>query len=201
MADGCARDPLISVIVPVFNVYRYLRQSLESVLGQTYGNLQVLVVDDGSTDGGGVICDECAARDGRVTVHHTDNRGLSEARNLGLARATGEYVAFLDSDDWLEERAYETLVGEALATGADVVACRFFQEYANGTGESGGPLERRVIEGGEILRTYLTGNGIDYVSHDAWNKLYRADLFDGVRYPTGMIFEDIATTYKLLRRA
>lgn len=201
MVDGRARNPLVSVIVPVYNVRKYLRQSLESVLGQTYRNLQIFVVDDGSTDGSGHICDEFAARDERVTVFHTDNRGLSEARNFGLARVTGEYVAFLDSDDWLEERAHETLVCEALSADADVVACRFFQEYANGTGESGGPAERSVIEGDEILRTYLTGNGIDFVSHDAWNKLYRADLFDGVRYPSGMIFEDIATTYKLLQRA
>lgn len=193
--------PLLSVIVPVYNVCKYLRQSLDSVLAQTYANLQVLVVDDGSTDGSGSICEEYAARDARFTVFHTDNQGLSGARNYALEWVASDYVAFLDSDDWLERRAYEVMLGEAMSTDADIVTCRFFHEYVNSTGESGGPTQRRVLEGDEILRTYLMGNGVDYVSHDAWNKLYKASLFDGVRYPVGRIFEDISTTYMLLRRA
>lgn len=197
MSKDRRENTLITVIVPVYNVEKYLPQSLDSVITQSHQNLEILVVDDGSTDLSGKICDEYENLDSRITVYHTANHGLSEARNYALDRATGDYITFLDSDDWLEKRAYETLLEEALRTDADIVTCRFFQEYVNGTEESAGPVNTFVVQGDDVLRTYLLGQGI---SHDAWNKLYKASVFETTRYPKGRIFEDIATTYLILQK-
>ena len=109
---------MISVIVPVYNVELYLRKCLNSVVNQTYRDLEILIIDDGSTDGSGEICDEYR-KDERVRVFHTDNRGLSCARNLGLDNATGEWIGFVDSDDWIEPDMYEVLIRRAEETGAD----------------------------------------------------------------------------------
>ncbi len=190
-------EPLISVIVPVYNVERYLRQCLDSVIGQTYRNLEILVVDDGSSDGGGRICDEYK-RDDRVQVFHTDNHGLSAARNYALGRSHGDYIAFLDSDDWLELNALESFFTTAQSTGADIVACRFYQEFKNTTVEPRGENTEFIVEGEQILNSMILDHKL---TEDVWNKFYKADLFNGIRYPEGMIFEDKATTYKLLQKA
>ena len=102
---------MISIIVPVYRVEPYLRQCIESILGQTYRDIEVLLIDDGSPDHSREICDEYAEKDGRVRVFHTENRGLSAARNLGLQEAKGEYIGFVDSDDWIEPEMYEVLLG------------------------------------------------------------------------------------------
>ena len=165
-------------------------------------------MDDGSTDGSGKICDEYARKDERIRVYHTENRGLSAARNYGIDRAKGDYIAFLDSDDWLEENAYERLMGVAKgtgtesvrmqSTGADVVAFRFYQEYVNGTFTSAGHEEGFTVEGEEILKALVLEQRI---GHDVWDKIYKAELFVSIRYPEGRIFEDKATTYQILQKA
>ena len=188
---------MISVVVPVYNVEAYLRKSLDSVVHQTYGNLEILIVDDGSTDRSGKICDEYRS-DKRVKVYHTDNHGLSAARNYALDRATGDYIAFLDSDDWFEDTALEQFVSVAQSTGADIVACRFYQEFADKTEEPGGIDTEFVVEGEEILKSMVIDRKL---TEDVWNKFYKASLFDSIRYPEGRIFEDKATTYKVLQRA
>ena len=189
---------MISVIVPVYNVEKYLRQCLHSVINQTYRDVEILIVDDGSTDGSGTVCDVYAEKDNRITVFHTENYGLSAARNHALDRAHGDYIAFLDSDDWLEESAIEQLLTVAETTGADIVACRFFQEFVDKTVEPGGINTEFVVEGSEVLSTMV----IDHkLTEDVWNKFYKAELFNSIRYPEGMIFEDKATTYKLLQKA
>ena len=187
---------MISVIVPVYNVENYLRQCLESVINQTYSDLEVLIINDGSTDSSGAICDEY--KDRRFQVYHTENHGLSAARNYALDRAHGDYIAFLDSDDWLEESALEQFLTVSETTGADIVACRFFQEYADKTVKPGGVDTEFIVKGSNILSTMV----IDHkLTEDVWNKFYRASLFDSIRYPEGLIFEDKATTYKLLQKA
>lgn len=188
---------MISVIVPVYNVESYLRKCMDSVVHQTYGDLEILIVDDGSTDQSGKICDEYRS-DRRVKVYHTDNRGLSAARNYALDRATGDYIAFLDSDDWFEDTALERFVSTAQSTGADIVACRFYQEYVDKTVDPGGIDTEFVVEGDEILKSMVIDQKL---TEDVWNKFYKASLFDSLRYPEGRIFEDKATTYKVLRRA
>ena len=191
-------DALISVVIPVYNVEKYLSQCLESVINQNYRKLEILVVDDGSTDKSGSICDEYAEKDNRITVFHTTNHGLSAARNYALNRATGEYIAFLDSDDWLEADAYQFLCTEAQSTGADIVHFRFYQEYVNRTMESTGSKNRFVVEGDEVLRSLVLKKKI---SDDVWDKFYKANLFHTIRYPKGKIFEDKAVTYQLIRKS
>lgn len=189
---------LISVVIPVYNVEKYLPQCLDSVISQSYKNLEILVVDDGSTDKSGLICDEYAERDKRIAVYHTANHGLSAARNYALDRATGDYIAFLDSDDWLEADAYSILFKEAMCTGADIVHFRFYQEFVNNTRESSGSKDRFVVEGDAILRALLLEKR---VSDDVWDKFYKASLFKTIRYPEGRIFEDKAVTYQLVKES
>ena len=126
---------MISVIVPVYNVEPYLASCLDSIISQTYRELEILLIDDGSQDEIGKICDRYAASDERIRVFHTENKGLSAARNFGLDRAEGEYIAFVDSDDRIEPDMYDTLLVALIETGADAAACGHFQESANGTVE------------------------------------------------------------------
>ena len=191
-------NSLISVVIPVYNVEKYLRQCLESVINQSYKNLEILVVDDGSTDKSGSICDEYAKRDKRIHVYHTANHGLSAARNYALDRATGDYIAFLDSDDWLEADAYSILLKEVLRTGTDIIHFRFYQEFANKTVVSSSSTKRFVVEGDALIKAILLDKK---VSDDVWDKFYKADLFQTIRYPEGRIFEDKSTTYQLVRQA
>ena len=124
-----ANEQLVSVIIPVYNVSRYLPQCFDSVISQTYRNLEIIVIDDGSTDDSGSICDQYAEKDDRIHVIHTDNRGLASARNLGLENVSGEYISFIDSDDWIEPQTIEMRIGAALETEADIVNARYCSEY------------------------------------------------------------------------
>lgn len=189
---------MVSIIVPVYNVEIYLRKCLDSIVNQTFRDLEILVIDDGSSDQSGKICDEYAKKDKRIRVFHTENRGLSAARNYGIDHAQGDYIGFIDSDDWFEETAIQKFVDTAMATGSDIVACRFYREYVNKTIESSGAKEQFTVEGEEILRTMILERKF---SEDVWNKFYRATLFESIRYPEGRIFEDYATTYQLLRKS
>ena len=116
---------LISVIVPVYKVERYLCRCVDSIIAQTYTNLQIILVDDGSPDGSGAICDDYAAKDSRITVIHKKNGGLSDARNAGLVAACGSYIGFVDSDDYIEPEMFEELLLKAMDTGADLTLCDF----------------------------------------------------------------------------
>src|SRR5699024_4494271 len=120
---------LISVIVPVYNVEKYVRRCIDSICGQTYSNLEIILIDDGSTDSSGKICDEMAAKDGRISVIHQENKGLSQARNAGLDQAKGEYIAFVDSDDYLSLNMYECLLKSLKENNADVVRCAIKNVY------------------------------------------------------------------------
>lgn len=190
-------DSLVSVIIPVYNVKLYLREALESVINQTYRNLEIIIVDDGSTDGSGEVCDEYQS-DRRIKVFHTNNRGLSAARNYALDRIHGDFIAFLDSDDWLELNAIERFVSLALNTNADIVVCSFYQEYKDKTVEPVGYETEFVVEGEEILQSMIIERKL---TEDVWNKFYKANIFGSIRYPEGRIFEDKATTYRLLQIA
>ena len=188
---------MISVVIPVYNVEKYLRQCLDSVINQTYSDLEILIVDDGSTDNSGIICDEYK-RDERVKVFHTENQGLSSARNYALDRLKGEYIAFLDSDDWLEQNALECMLTMAQNNSADVVVCEFYQEFVNKIIKPKGTFSEFIAEQEEILDAMIVEHKF---SEDVWNKLYRARLFEGIRYPNGRVFEDKAITYRLLRKS
>lgn len=181
---------MVSVIIPVYNVKPYLRKCLDSVVGQTYRDLEILIIDDGSTDGSGKICDEYK-KDNRVKVLHTENRGLSCARNLGLDNATGDWIGFVDSDDWIEPDMYEVLIEKALETGADVVECGWFRECQNGT-----EVRRREIQQLSHMSA-VEALVSSKLSDNAWNKIWKAQCFSSIRFPEGRVYEDIATTFRV----
>ncbi len=192
--------PLISVIVPVYKVEDYLSRCVDSILAQTYRNLQVVLVDDGSPDNCGSICDSYAAADSRILVIHKENGGLSSARNVGLERAEGQYVAFVDSDDWIEPDMYETMLALAMEQQVPLVcAGRYDVDSETGTRTVGlCPPVEEVISGEELVRRIFTWDNVDSA---AWDKLYRRDLFSDVRYPLGLIVEDVPVTYRIALKA
>ena len=184
--------PRISVIIPVYNVAPYLREALDSVVRQTYRNLDVIIVDDGSTDGSDAICEEYRS-DPRVRVIHQENRGLSNARNRGLDLAGGEYIAFLDSDDAYDPEFAEKML-EAIEN-VDVAVCRY--DVHRGKLDTGGRTEPPIKEGWydreEALRALVNGS----INNSVWNKIYRKELWNRIRFPDGHNYEDVETTCQI----
>ena len=180
----------ISVIVPVFNVAGYLRQCVDSILSQDYGNLEVILIDDGSTDGSGEICDRYAALDSRVRAIHQKNGGAAAAKNAGLRLATGEYLAFADSDDYLEPGAYGFLMKVLLENGADAVQGSFREVYRNRAEEQ--RISEEILEGYDYLLRFPK----DFSCALLWNKLYRRALFYGVFFEGGHKIDDEYFTYQ-----
>ena len=185
---------LISVIIPVYKVEKYLCRCVDSVLEQTYTNMEIILVDDGSSDNCPVMCDEYARQDSRVKVIHQENAGLSGARNAGIDMAQGQWLAFVDSDDYLTADFLERLYQACVDTGSSLSLCRW--EYVRGeTIPEHGTGETRVYTGREMLANLYVPDGAYFVV--AWNKLYRKELFEDIRYPLGRIHEDEATTYRI----
>ena len=177
---------MVSVIVPVYNVENYLRQCIESLLKQTYSNLEIILIDDGSTDKCGEICDEYAIADERIRVFHTENRGISAARNAGLDAAKGDYIGFVDSDDWIEPEMYELLLNAAKQKNADVSVCGSWYEYHSNSEEAN--INNIEYHGKDCLKALVERKFRTAV----WNKLFQRRLFDSVRFPEGRSFEDLA---------
>lgn len=186
------RQPLISIIIPVYNIEKYIRQCLDSVINQTYRYLEILVVDDGSTDGSGKICDEYA-EDNRVKIIHQTNKGLSGARNVGIDIASGSFILLVDGDDYIELNTVECLLKACLDTNADVSCCGHYKEYTNKSISHA--LTKKSYEGKNLTSVVMEGSTF---GHYAWGKLYKKELFNNCRFPEDMLFEDIATTWKLL---
>ena len=185
---------LISVIIPVYKVEKYLCRCVDSVLEQTYTNMEIILVDDGSPDNCPVMCDEYARQDSRVKVIHQENAGLSGARNAGIDMAQAQWLAFVDSDDYLAADFLERLYQACVNTGSSLSVCRW--EYVRGeTIPEHGTGETRVYTGREMLANLYVPDGAYFVV--AWNKLYRKELFEDIRYPLGRIHEDEATTYRI----
>lgn len=190
-----AKD-LVSVIIPIYRVEQYLRQCIESVLSQRYSDIEVILVDDGSPDGCGAICDEYAGRDPRVTVIHKENGGLSSARNAGIDIARGRYLAFVDSDDYVSDLFISDMMDEIDSNPElDMVMSMFYNVISDENGSDctmeavsvKGEL-RDSYTGDDIIRNRLSEMRIPYIL--AWNKLYRCGLFDNVRYEDGAVHED-----------
>ena len=191
------RKPLVSLIIPVYNTAGYLEECLNSAAVQEYENLEIITVDDGSTDGSGQILERYETEDKRFRVIHTANRGLSAARNTALDLLRGEYIAFLDSDDRMERDAIGTLVRALQQYDADITACRAYHDWINETEISRYPSGFAVFSREEACRELLQER---FLRNGVWNKLYKAKVFEGIRFPEGRVFEDIATTYRLLDR-
>lgn len=185
----------ISVIVPVYNVRPYLKRCIDSIIAQTYSNLEILLVDDGSTDGSGELCDAYARQDARVQVIHKKNGGLSDARNCGIEHAKGRYFCFVDSDDGIAPQMIEVLYRNLLNTGADVSAAALECFSTEELPVAEDALKQvQYMTGKEALRSILQS---EELGDFAVNKLYKRDLFENVRYPLGRMMEDQGTTYKL----
>lgn len=187
----------ISVVVPVYKVEPYLRKCLDSIVNQTYRDLEIILIDDGSPDSCGRICDEYAERDARIRVVHQENSGLSAARNAGLKLVSGSYIGFVDSDDWIEPDMYSYLLGNALEYQADIAVCGRTEQHMDRTVFRGFPgLE--VLERESALE-YLLKN--DSLQNYVWDKLYRRELFAGIEFPAGKTFEDVAVMHRLFMKA
>lgn len=189
--------PLISVIVAIYNVEEYLRVCLDSLASQTYENIEFILVNDGSSDNSENICSEYLKKDSRFKLINQENMGLSAARNTGIDHAKGQYLGFVDGDDWVDSAMFRSLLDAAEKYHADVAACQFQYVYDDGSIKTDS-AHLFCVSGEEAVRLLLRKEAIqDYVC----NKLFAAPLFEGIRYPAGQVFEDISTTYKLFLRA
>ena len=190
-------NELISIIVPVYKVEKYLEKCVKSILKQTYTNLEIILVDDGSPDKCGQLCDELAKTDDRIKVFHKENGGLSDARNYGVERANGEYIGFVDSDDYIHECMYEELYKAIKKSGTSIAECGVTRVYKN--------TLRPHYEGGDYflvldregyLKEYLENKRL-YGS--AWCKLIHEDLAKKIKFPIGKVYEDAFYTLELLK--
>ena len=189
------QSELISVIVPAYNIADYIERGVNSVRNQTYRNLEIIVVDDGSTDNTGALCDRIASEDRRVQVIHKENGGLAEARNVGIARAKGSYIGFVDGDDWIDPDMYGEMLGALKEQCADLAVCRYRQVYRNHTDDRS--VDRIILfEGQEALQYYVQETEEYAIQNAAWNKLYKKELIANLGFPVGKWYEDIlfATT-------
>lgn len=187
----------ISVIVPVYNVAHYLPQCLDSLIAQTYTALEIILIDDGSTDGSSAICDAYAARDSRIRVIHQKNGGAANAKNAGLRIATGEYLAFADSDDWVETDAYEHMLNLLKGENADAVQCSFRNVYTDGAEVHMVTETQKCLQTEEYLLRYTT----DWTCGLLWDKLYKRSLFAGIYFEEGHKIDDEFFTYRGIMNA
>ena len=191
---------LISVIVTAYNIEAYIERGVRSVCKQTYSNLEIIVVDDGSTDATGRICDGLAGEDARVRVIHKENEGPAQARNVGTAEAKGRYIGYVDGDDWIDADMYEKLLGALLDQRADIAICRYRQVSRTHTLDES--VDRAVLfEGQEALACYVEERKECEIQNAAWNKLYRREILDDVTFPAGQWYEDIMFATAALARA
>ncbi len=177
----------ISIIMPVYNVSEYLPKAIDSVLKQTFTDFELLLIDDGSKDDSGKICDEYAKKDSRISVFHKENGGLSSARNYGIEQAKAELIGFIDSDDLISENMYERLYDSLTANNADMSMCRVLDCYSGEIPSFQFSSEEEVFSQEEAIKEILIA---EKASVWAVNKLYKKTLFDNVRYPVGKITED-----------
>ena len=191
-------DGLVSVIIPVYKVEKYLHKCIESVLAQTYKKLEVILVDDGSPDACGEICNQYAKRDSRVKVIHKTNGGLSSARNAGLSLASGEYICFVDSDDYIQPILCQQIVGILEQYDADIVTFDCWRVTEDGTMLGGTEtISNGLIEPKEAVTELMRG----HINNFAWNKIYRRHIFEDIRFPEGRVWEDAAIMYQLFLKA
>lgn len=188
----------LSVIVPVYNVESYLKKCIDSILGQSFKDFELILVDDGSTDASGLIC-ESYKNEGSVIVIHQNNGGLSDARNTGIRQAKGQYISFVDSDDWIEKDMYSAMLQVAEDTDSDIVVC------GHRVVTPSGAIEETVVLGNNFVLNNIEATRLilkdDVMPSFAWNKIYRKKLFEDTLFPKGRIYEDTATIYKYFNKS
>lgn len=194
---------LISVIVPVYNVKDLLERCLSSIINQSYKELEILVIDDGSTDGSGSVCEDCAQKDKRIKVYHKKNGGLSDARNFGMQRATGEYFLFIDSDDVIHEDFCKILIENIKKYNADIASTDIVEFWDNKQLKtlSNRPVgDIQKLEGKTILKEYFMPSKKRIINHGLCMKMYKRELFNELYFDVGKLHEDLYITHKLLNR-
>lgn len=194
-------NPLVSIIVPIYNAESYLQECINSIRAQTYSHLEIILIDDGSLDNCGLICDENAKEDNRFVVIHKENAGLSSARNVGLDIAKGEFVSFIDADDTVHPKFIEIMVGLCKQYGCDIAQCDYLSVSNISLKLTLNPQQSLSIYNKRqaMYELCCTNNAVKYAV--AWNKIYKKRLFKNIRYPVGKIHEDEFTTYLLLWEA
>ena len=192
---------VVSVIVPIYKVEKFLYKCIKTILQQSYKNLEIILVDDGSPDNCGKMCDEYATQDRRIKVIHKQNGGLSDARNAGIDIATGDYITFIDSDDYIMSDMIESLMNIIVEEDTDIAQC----DYIRSEGDSIIGLQHDLSQNNKCnvfsenkMSAYLKDNKI---STAAWGKIYKKSLFNAIRFPVGRLHEDVFTTYKLIHEA
>lgn len=194
---------MISVIIPVYNVEKYLSRCLDSVINQTYSDLEILLVNDGSTDSSGFICDEYAKKDSRIVVIHQENKGTSIARNRGLERAKGEFIGFVDPDDVISVHFYEILYNTLIKTNSDLILCNFqnFTHFNEIKEDNRSLYNSNEYNGYNFIKNFTyKKDTVRYVV--IWNKLYKRYLWDELRFPENVkICEDEYVWYKTMFKA
>ena len=179
---------LISIVVPIYNVENYLNKCINSILKQTYKNIEIILVDDGSTDSSGYLCDQISKTDNRIIVIHKNNGGLSSARNTGIDNCNGKYIIFIDSDDYISENMVKFLYEDIINTQSDMSICGYYEVYKNDVKEALHSNERFTISSEEAL-SYLYSNYC-VITSLAWNKIFKRNLFEKVRFTEGKVHED-----------
>lgn len=186
------RDGVISVVVPVYNVEPYLKECLESIINQTYRDLEIILIDDGSTDKSGDICDEYGKKDERIIVIHQNNQGSASAKNAGLRKSSGEYLTFVDSDDFLQEDAYEFMVKQLEEYCADIIQGCFRKVYQKFYRDVNKIIEMQILDTFEFLELFTK----DWTCGLLWDKLYKRDIFKDIYFKEGHKIDDEFFTYK-----
>ncbi|OIK09361.1 glycosyl transferase [Bacillus sp. MUM 116] len=190
-------NPKISIIVPVYKVEPYIQKCVDSILAQTMTDFELILINDGSPDRCGEICDEYARKDKRIRVIHKENGGQATARNAGIDIASGDFIGFIDSDDWIEPDMYELLYNMCVENNCEIANCTSTIYFKNKTVKNGThPLTIHNKE--QAMRTMLEGKLYDEV---VWTKLIKRSLLDEIRFPVGIIYEDTAFTYKLIHKS
>lgn len=190
-------NALISIVIPVYNVEKYIRKCLDTVISQTYSNLEIIIVNDGSPDNSKKICEEYKNKDARIKIINQENGGLSSARNTGIDVATGEYIAFIDSDDFLDENFIKKMYDEVSVNDSDIICCDFYYIDEDNRKWIRTNKENKCYSNMEAIDDIIIGK--QYTEIMTWNKLYRLKLFidNNIRFPLGKLNEDNFTTYKL----
>lgn len=188
----------ISVVIPVYKVEKYLDECLESVVNQTYKNLEIILVDDGSPDNCPKMCDEWARKDDRIKVIHKENGGLSDARNAGVKVSTGKYLSFIDSDDYVEKNLYEVAIEKLKDNNAQIFVFGRSYLYGNNKESNSNKKIELIMNSEEALDKM---NIFQYYDVAAWDKIYKRDLFENIEFPKGKLCEDWYTTYKVIDKA
>ena len=191
--------PLISVVIPVYKVEAYLDRCVQSIVDQTYRNLEIILVDDGSPDNCGAMCDAWAEKDNRIKVIHKENGGLSDARNAGMTIATGNYIGFIDSDDYIAPQMYQLLYGRMLQDGSDIAACGVEMVFEDNT------PSRPLTSPGDFTLDHVSAMEAvvleSVLKQPVWNKLYKTDLVRDLLFPVGKYHEDVFWTWQAVAQA